>query len=116
MQINRRIFYYTALDNHRLNYYIPKISNNQLFLLNFYKECMENNDNSLLSVLGKLTGLFKNERDPDKNARNNDLQNKEKNENLKKSEKNYEKNKAFATDDFIKKHNALANKIKDKNS
>ena len=75
---------------------------------------MENNDNSLLSVLGKLTGLFKNERD--KNARNNDLQNKEKNENLKKSEKNYDKNKAFATDDFIKKHNTLANKIKDKNS
>ena len=56
-------------------------------MLNFYKECMENNDNSLLSVLGKLTGLFKNE-----------------------------KNKAFATDDFIKKHNTLANKIKDKNS
>lgn len=85
-------------------------------MLNFYKECMENNDNSLLSVLGKLTGLFKNDLGTDKNARNNVLQNKEKNENLKNSKKNYEKNKAFATDDFIKKHNTLANKIKDKNS
>lgn len=77
---------------------------------------MENNDNSLLSVLGKLTGLFKNERNPENNDRNNDFQNKEKNENAKKPEKDYEKKKSFATDDFIKKHNTLANKIKEKNS
>lgn len=77
---------------------------------------MENNDNSLLSVLGKLTGLFKTERTPDEKTQNSNLQNKEKKENIKKDENFYEKNKAFATDDFIKKHNALANKIKDGNS